>query len=732
MDDALRSTAVVRPRLSVLIVEDDDEDFLIAQRLLADQDRWRFEVERAPTYDQALAMIAERRHDVYLVDYRLGAHTGLDLIRESFTDDVRPPVLLLTGHGDLEVDLEATQLGVTDYLVKDGLSAATLERSIRYAVSHHLVLDELRRNRERYALAVRGANDGIWDWDLVRGRVYFAPRWKAIAGYVDGEVGDSPEEWLERIHPDDSERVRAELDAHLEGRSPHFESEHRILHSDGGYRWVLSRGVAIRDDDGAATRMAGSMSNIGDRKAAEQQLVHDALHDGLTGLPNRALFLDRLEQSLKRAARDAEHHCAVLFLDLDRFKMVNDGFSHAVGDQLLVAAARRLAASLRPGDTVARIGGDEFTILLDGLSSVDEAREIAARTQTALGRPFRIEGRELVVTASVGIALSADGSPSEELLRNADIAMYNAKRRGTDRQAIFNTSMHKRVVTRLRLETELREAIETGALRVFYQPIVELETGALRGFEALARWPVGTTLVTPGEFIPVAEETGLIGPLGAWVLGTATRDLATWHAQGLTPLTVTVNLSTRQLEDPDFPIVVATALATAGIAPESLCLELTESALMGAGGSSLDCLNLLKDLGIYVGIDDFGTGHSSLARLKSLPVEVLKVDRSFVDGLGTEPEDSAVVAAVLSLAHALGLHVIAEGVETPLQAHQLSALGCAVAQGWLWSPAVPADQIPAQAQLGTGAHPDVASHRGERSLVMEMMHQLGIAKEARA
>jgi len=216
------------------------------------------------------------------------------------------------------------------------------------------------------------------------------------------------------------------------------------------------------------------------------------------------------------------------------------------------------------------------------------------------------------------------------------------------------------------------------------------------------------------------------------VLGTATRDLATWHAQGLTPLTVTVNVSTRQLEDPDFPIVVATALATAGLAPETLCLELTESALMGAGTASLDCLRTLKELGIYVGIDDFGTGHSSLARLKTLPVEVLKVDRSFVDGLGTEPEDSAVVAAVLSLAHALGLHVIAEGVETSLQAHQLQALGCGVAQGWLWSPAVPADQVPALAELGTGAHPRRTGFRGERSLVMEMMHQLGVAKEARA
>ena len=248
-------------------------------------------------------------------------------------------------------------------------------------------------------------------------------------------------------------------------------------------------------------------------------------------------------------------------------------------------------------------------------------------------------------------------------------------------------------------------ALESDGLAVHYQPQVDLDTGRLVGVEALVRW----SEASPGEFIPVAEETGLIGPLGAWVLRTATRDLAAWHAQGLTQLTVTVNVSTRQLDDPDFPLVVATALADAGLAPESVCLELTESALMGAAAAALECLRAMKDLGVYVAIDDFGTGHSSLARLRSLPVEVLKVDRSFVDGLGTEPEDSAVVAAILSLAHALGLHVIAEGVETPLQAHQLLALGCSVAQGFLWSPAVPAAEIPAHARLGIGAHPRVAA-----------------------
>jgi diguanylate cyclase (GGDEF)-like protein len=446
-------------------------------------------------------------------------------------------------------------------------------------------------------------------------------------------------------------------------------------------------------------------------------------YDALTGLPDRAAFLAAL-----RGAATSGEGVAVLFLDLDDFKVVNDGFGHEAGDRLLIQVAQRLRTAVRESDLVARLGGDEFTVLCRDVEGPSQATLTAGRIRAALGAPFDVAGQRRHVRVSIGCRIAAPREADPDaLLRDADCAMYQAKGAGKDRVELFSDETRARLLRRIEIEEGLRSALEEGRLEVHYQPQVDVTTGRMVGVEALAR----CSEATPVEFIPVAEETGLIGPLGAWVLATATRDLAAWHAQGLTPLTVTVNVSTRQLEDPDFPTVVATALAGADLAPESLCLELTESALMGAGSASLDCLRTLKDLGVYVGIDDFGTGHSSLARLKTLPVEVLKVDRSFVDGLGTEPEDSAVVAAILSLAHALGLHVIAEGVETPLQAHQLQALGCAVAQGWLWSPAVPADRIPAQAELGTGAHPRRTGHRGERSLVMEMMHQLGVAKEAR-
>jgi diguanylate cyclase (GGDEF)-like protein/PAS domain S-box-containing protein len=695
MTERPQNGVLVRPQLSVLVVEDDDDDFLIARQLLSSQEGWRFEVDRASTYEEALRVIDGRPHDVYLIDYRLGAHTGLDLVRECFTEEVRPPLLLLTGQDDYEIDLRATQMGVTDYLLKDGLDGAMLERSIRYAVSHHAVMNELRKNRERYALAVRGANDGIWDWDLVNGRLYFAPRWKAITGYTNGEVGDSPEDWLGRVHPDDVERVQAEIDAHLEGRSPHFESEYRIRHADGGYRWVLSRGVAIRDDNGNATRMAGSMSNITDRKVAEEQLVHDALHDGLTGLPNRALFLDRLTQSLTRTEREASHRSAVLFLDLDRFKVVNDGFNHAVGDQLLVATARRLTATLRPGDTVARIGGDEFTILLDGVSSIEEAREIASRTQAALSKPFRIEGRELVVTASVGIAVSDAASRSGELLRNADIAMYNAKRDGTARHAIFNTSMHKRVVTRLRLETELREAIEADRVRVFYQPIVSIGTGQLAGFEALARWPVDTPAVPPTEFIPVAEETGLIRQVGQLVLRKACVQLADWHARGIVEeqVTVSVNVSGRQLVEPELTADITSALEQSGLSPEALRLEITESSILHDPARIPALLDRLERRGVRAQIDDFGTGYSSLSFLRRFPGDALKIDRSFVRSILQEDGSEEIVRAIVGLAQSLHLGSIAEGVEDHAQLKILHSLGCQYAQGFLFAKPSPSDAL---------------------------------------
>ncbi len=325
----------------VLLVDDDEDDFVITRDMLERQDRMRFSVEWAADYDQALAVIREQRHDVYLVDYQLGERTGLELMREGFASRPFAPVIMLTGLATYEIDLEATALGVTDFLVKQELDSARLERSIRYAISH--------QKAERYALAVRAANDGIWDWDLQTDRIYFSPRWHAILGQPEEARDEQPSVWFDLVAPDDLPQLRNAIDAHLEGRTPHLECEHRMRHADGGWRWVMTRGVATRDVEGTPTRMAGSLSDMTDRRIAQLRLEHEALHDTLTGLPNRTLFLDRANQTLRRATREPAAGCAVLFLDLDGFKLVNDSLSHSVGDQLLVALADRVVAARAPG-----------------------------------------------------------------------------------------------------------------------------------------------------------------------------------------------------------------------------------------------------------------------------------------------------------------------------------------------------------------------------------------------
>ena len=556
---------------------------------------------------------------------------------------------------------------------------------------------DLRESEERYALAARGANDGLWDWDVVTGTVYYSERWAAILGYPLDDLASTIDTWLERVHADDAQRVRTELDHHLAGDADHFESEHRLQHRDGSYRWVLVRGIAIRDRGGQVTRMAGSLTDTTPRKHIEEQLARDALYDPLTQLPNRALFTSLLERATRRAQRRRGYMFGVLFFDLDRFKLVNDSLGHAKGDELLVGVAKRLERSIRPGDVVARLAGDEFCVLLDGIKDAGDATRVAERVLAELNVPFMLGGHRIFASASIGIATS-DREEAEiaNLLRDADTAMYRAKSRGKARFEIFDVAMHRRAMAVLEMENDLRLGLEQNQFRLVYQPVYALAGGDVRGVEALIRWDHPKRgAVAPREFIPIAEETGVIIPLGWWVLRKACEAMAGWCANGPLGdrLFVSVNISAKQLQQPDFIERLRDVLHTTGIDAVRLKLELPETVLMQDPEHHFDMIGRLADLGVQMQIDDFGTGYSSLTYLNDFRIDTLKIDGSLIRTIGTQEEKSVVLQAIIALAHDLGIHVVAEGVENATQLDALRQFACEDAQGFYFSEPVDPEDV---------------------------------------
>jgi diguanylate cyclase (GGDEF)-like protein/PAS domain S-box-containing protein len=521
---------------------------------------------------------------------------------------------------------------------------------------------------------------------------YESPSLNRVLGY-------HPEELLGRrifdlVRERDKARAVAQMEVLIHRPEQTARLEVDFLHKDGTWRTM----EAVARNLLAEASVAGIVINardITDRRRAEAQLVHDAFHDRLTQLPNRALFLDRLNHRLQAAQRGESAPFAVLFMDMDRFKVVNDSLGHSVGDQLLIAMARRMRSVLRPGDTVARLGGDEFTLLLDG-ADLEEARRVAERVHLALETPFDVAGRQVYTTASIGIASSQTPyRAAEDMLRDADLAMYQAKDRGRARHETFDEELHLAALTRLQIETDLRHALEREEFELFYQPIVRLDDGGLLGFEALLRWwHPSRGLLLPAAFLPLAEETGLIIPVGTWVLREVCRQMVRWtEAMGeAARIPVRVNVSALQLARPDFVDQVAAALEACGAPPHLLHLELTESAMMEQAESSVAILERLKALGIGLSIDDFGTGYSSLAYLHRFPTDSVKIDRSFVSGLADASSELGIIRTILDLARDLGMSVVAEGIETEAQATALRNAGCVAGQGFLYARPLPAEE----------------------------------------
>lgn len=680
----------------VLIVDDNEMNRDMLARRLA---RKGYEISVASTAHELVERVKDDAADLVLLDIEMPEISGLDALRilRKVYSATELPIIMVTAKNQSEDIICALELGANDYLTKPIDFPVAVAR-IGTQLSHKYAQQALQESEARYALAARGSNDGLWDWNLTSNVVHFSPRWKAMLGYQENEIGDKPEEWFDRVHDADRARVKDEISAHQRGLTAHFESEHRMLHKDGSFRWMLSRGLAIHDQSGKALRMAGSQTDITEGKVS----------DPLTGLPNRLLFIDRLTRLIKQSKRRKDHSFAVLFMDLDAFKMINDSLGHLIGDQLLVGVAARLEKSLRATDTlarlgesftVARLGGDEFTVLLDDIKEPDDAKNAAERLMKALAAPFVLGGKEVFTSVSIGIALSNSVyEQPEEILRDADTAMYRAKSLGKARYEVFDADMRASVMARLQLETDLRRALEREEFCNFYQPIVDLRSGEIVGFEALLRWQHPTRgLLSPNEFIPVAEDTGLIRELGWWNLREACKQISEWRgiSSAYRDLTISVNLSAKQFLQPHLVGDIKALLHEIGLPAEALKLEITESTVMGDPTCAIEMLQHIKSLGIRLAIDDFGTGYSSLSYLHRFPLDTLKIDRSFISTMDSEGDGMEIARTILPMANNLRLDVVAEGVETLEQVELLKKLECKYGQGYYFSQPLSADKTAA-------------------------------------
>lgn len=682
-------------------------------RQMADEAGWEL-VATASAEETWAAKQAPRAFDVVVLDRR--QVDGAEVLAEIRRRQPLCEVVLFSAQSASELSKELDALGVTAYFSHPTTDLASVGMTLRNAVErvtlrreHALLQQRHRAHVEISELFGRATNDGLWEWDLGANNVLFSPRWKQMLGYKEDEIGGSPAEWLDRVHPEERDQLREELTVHLDQLTECFRSEHRVLHKDGEYRWMHARGLAMRDAQGKGLRLVGSQTDITAQKLTEERLLHDAFHDALTGLPNSALLRDRLERAAAYAKRRRDYLYAVLFLDIDRFKNINDSLGHIEGDQLLIAIAGRLRGCVRPVDIVTRLSGDEFTILLDDISDRQEAIRAAERMQRALALPFKLNNQEIYATASIGIAVSSEGDDDPyNLVRDADTAMYRAKSRGTGLYEVFNASMHAQAVHVLGVETSLRRALGRQEFRLHYQPIVALSTGKIMGFEALLRWySPSKGIVQPQDFIPVAEETGLIIPIGRWVLREACRQMVLWQkAAPGQQLFMSVNISPRQFTQVDLVDQIAAVLKETGVDPKQLKLEITESLLIDNVESTAVMMKKLQNMNLRLCIDDFGTGYSSLSTLYQLPIHTLKVDRSFVNRINAEGTHGEIVDTIIMLAHNLGMDVIAEGIENLGQLQGLKKRNCEYGQGYFFSRPVTADAAGALVQ---GAPPWAAA-----------------------
>jgi diguanylate cyclase (GGDEF)-like protein/PAS domain S-box-containing protein len=665
-----------------------------------------FEVSEAVDGAEAVKRFTETPPETVLMDVEMPNMDGFSacatLRRLPHGKDT--PVVMVTGHDDVESVNRAFEVGATDFLSKP-INWALLGHRVRYILRANRTLWALKDSEAKLAKAQHMARLGHWDWDVREDQWHFSEEVYRIFGFAQGERPASREALLKVVDPDDREQVIHLFKAALRGEEK-YEIEYRLILPNGSSTVVAEQAEVKFNQQGQPEYVEGTVQDFTERRQAQARVWYLAYYDGLTGLPNRQMFSEQVPRALRQARR-SKRLLALLFLDLDNFKAINDSLGHSTGDELLRQVADRLSTCVRSADLISRpskesteldvfrFGGDEFTLLLVDLQHEHEALLVARRIMSALAEPYVVQGCELFATVSIGIAVSPrDGEDAKTLLRNADTAMYHAKMKGKNTFEFYTESLTRISIERMNMEASLRHAIEQGELQLWFQPKIDTRTGGLAGAEALLRWnAAGLGPVSPARFIPVAEETGLIVPLGDWVLREACRQMQAWEAVGLPPVIVAANVSARQFQRCDLYKSVTDLLDETGLNPECLELELTESAIMADVQRAMHVLQKLSELGVRLSIDDFGTGYSSLSQLRWLPLDALKIDQSFVRGLPENRDDPALIAAIIAMGHSLGVRVIAEGVETEAQLAFLKEHGCDEVQGYLFSPAVPAPEF---------------------------------------
>lgn len=695
----------------ILVIDDSPDNLRALSAALAGH---QYDVRCAKSGPIAFQAMAAEMPDLILLDIRMPDMDGYTICQRLKADPRTQavPVIFISASDAAFDKVKAFSVGGADYITKpfqveevlariknqlelklaqtklDQLNNELEQRVQQRTQQLQAVNQQLKASEERLEGILNTLQDVIWSASFEPFHVlYLNP---AAATVYQRPVKDfltNPALWFEVIHPDDRAEVQESIKA-LTVRG-NLDIEHRILGSDGGIRWVRNRSRLVIADSETPIRIEGIISDISDRKRVEQQLIHDALHDALTQLPNRTLFIERIERALRRKKSHPDYTFAILFIDLDRFKVVNDSLGHRAGDCLLIEVANRLLQCIRPADTVARLGGDEFTILLDEIRSTSDAIHWVERIRAELSQPIEINGNTVFIRSSIGIVMATDRYPSaSDLLRDADIAMYRAKETHLSGYELFNQEMYAQTMRRLQLENDLRLGLERQEFQLHYQPIISLNDQSILGFEALVRWQHPLEgMIRPDEFITIAEETGLIIPLGNWILQQACRQIHQWQQQfnGYHQLKLNINVASQQVCEPTLVKTLDAILQDVGLSGETLRLEITESTLMQHTEATIATLQQIRQRHIQISIDDFGTGYSSLGYLSRFPINNLKIDRSFVSRMHVDPDSFEIVRAITALAHTLGMDVTAEGIELDEQLQQLQQLGCEFGQGYLFA-----------------------------------------------